>query len=166
MVDTKDTNQGRPSFSDLLKNYSTGDVPSTYALVGGGLLRSYNQDPVSYANTCAMRLSYALNKSGAPIPYERGKTFKGADNLNYFIRVKDMASYMDATYGQPNINGMSPSDFSGYTGIIQFNVSGWSDATGHFTLWNGSSPVYGNYFNVSQEEPGVTLTGVHLWIFK
>ncbi|TWI95604.1 type VI secretion system (T6SS) effector Tae4 (amidase) [Mucilaginibacter frigoritolerans] len=113
-----------------------------------------------------MRLSYALNKSGAPIPYERGKTFKGADNLNYFIRVKDMASYMDATYGQPNINGMSPSDFSGYTGIIQFNVSGWSDATGHFTLWNGSSPVYGNYFNVSQEEPGVTLTGVHLWIFK
>ncbi|PTQ92463.1 RHS repeat-associated protein [Mucilaginibacter yixingensis] len=160
-------NQGRPLFSDLVKNYpTTSNVADVYALVGGDLLRSYNQDPVSYGNTCAMRLSYALNKSGATIPYIRGKTFKGSNNLNYFIRVKDMASYMDATYGQPNINGMRPGDFSGKTGIIQFNVSGWSDATGHFTLWNGSSPLYGNYFNIGQQEPGVTLTGVHLWVFR
>ena len=44
--------QGRPLFSDLEKNYpTTSNVADVYALVGGGLLRSYNQDPVSYANT-------------------------------------------------------------------------------------------------------------------
>lgn len=33
-------------------------------------------------------------------------------------------------------------DIKNLKGIVVFDVSGWGDATGHFTLWNGSHLIY------------------------
>ena len=156
-------NQGRPSSSSLQANYPGDNYTSTqvYKLVGGNIYQRYQDDPVAYANSCALRLSYALNKAGAPIPKLSG-TAKGGDGMNYFFRVKDLGNYMNATYGAPDINGKSRSLYSGEQGIIEFNVSGWSDATGHFTIWVGNSVGHGDYFSPT---PPAHLTNAHLWIF-
>lgn len=53
-----------------------------------------------------------------------------------------------------------PSDFAGSKGIILFEVSGWGDATGHFTLWNGSKVAHGDYF---KPKGSAVLKGVKLW---
>ncbi|WP_342358004.1 T6SS effector amidase Tae4 family protein [Lampropedia aestuarii] len=43
------------------------------------------------------------------------------------------------------------SDFSGKKGIIVFRVNQWSDATGHATVWNGTSCADACYFPESSE---------------
>jgi hypothetical protein len=43
-------------------------------------------------------------------------------------------------------------DLAGKNGVILFEVSGWSDAAGHATLWNGTTCYDHCYFN----EPGAT----------
>jgi hypothetical protein len=43
-------------------SYSSGQV---YTLIGGKVYQNYVSDPVKYENSCALRLSYALNKAGA-----------------------------------------------------------------------------------------------------
>lgn len=52
-----------------------------------------------------------------------------------------------STYGQPRaINPDSyKRDLTGKKGIIVFVVSGWSDATGHADLWDGSACVGSDY---------------------
>ena len=45
--------------------------------------------------------------------------------------------------------GKAPTDagiFSGKRGIIAFQVAGWSNATGHLDLWDGSKCIHEAYF--------------------
>ena len=49
-------------------------------------------------NGCAIRLSYALNKAGFKVPYVRGKTLKGGDGRNYFLKASEMAKYLRKWY--------------------------------------------------------------------
>jgi hypothetical protein len=55
------------------------------------------------------------------------------------------------------------------TGIIAWRVNGWTDATGHFTLWDGQKGLYvggHSYFDMSRKNPdggGVWLTKAELW---
>lgn len=44
-------------------------------------------------NGCAIRLSYAMNKSGFLIPHVKG-TYKGGDGKWYFIKALDMSKYL------------------------------------------------------------------------
>jgi RHS repeat-associated protein len=147
----------RPSFSLLEANY-LGDnytSPQVYEKIGGKVYQNYLANPEAYANSCALRMSYALNRAGAPIPHITG-TGSGADGMWYFYRVADLGKYLNRTYGHPDINGHARSDFNGVHGIIQFDVSIWTNATGHFTTWDGSQVGHGDYFKESDD--------VHLWI--
>ena len=106
-----------------------------------------------FNNTCAIRMSRALNYTGITIPMQKtttkssdGKqhtrwlTVSGNDGKNYFLTVAGLQMFLERTLGQPEkiigarftssrtITG-APSNASG---IISFN-----DATGHFTLWDG-----------------------------
>jgi len=67
-------NQGRPSFSSLQANYPGDNYTSAqvYKLVGGNMYQRFLDDRNAYANSCALRMSYALNKAGAPIPKQKG----------------------------------------------------------------------------------------------
>ena len=48
-------------------------------------------------NSCAIRLSYALNEAGIIIPSVNG-TYKGSDGRNYFIKAIDVANYLKKYY--------------------------------------------------------------------
>lgn len=65
----------------------------------------------------------------------------------YIYRVKILIKYLTETYGPPQ--AMTPAQYrkvlSDRTGIVVFEVSGWSDASGHADLWDGSKVVGSDY---------------------
>lgn len=106
-----------------------------------------------------MRFSRSLNYSGYIINNQVSGfyTVKGKDKLNYLLRVKETIKFVQSKFGAPT-NTFKSSEISmsnvhsqlmGKTGIIIFDISGWSDATGHVTLWNGSTCGDSCYFNPS-----------------
>ncbi|MDQ6786837.1 MAG: type VI secretion system amidase effector protein Tae4 [Acidobacteriota bacterium] len=133
-----------PNFDELKKNYLTGSKEDVKTTVGGEV----NADYID--NTCVIRVSRALDYANDPIVRMPGVlTVKGADKKLYALRVREFRKYMVKTYGKPAVdekkaaNGSIPMDkFSGKRGIIGFEVKGWSDATGHFSLWDGTSILY------------------------
>ena len=53
-------------------------------------------------NTCAVRLSYCLNQSGARITPTHGvRTYKGSDGDLYTISADEMIAYMRGKFGAP-----------------------------------------------------------------
>jgi len=93
-----------------------------------------------WENTCAVRMSYILNYSGVIIPAITGKTVSGADKKQYFYRVRDLITFLKEIWGKPEVVDYPPEDggkISEKKGVILFEVSGWSDAAGHATLFNG-----------------------------
>ena len=117
-------------------------------------------------NTCVLRLSRAFNYSGNLIPRSRNDeilTIKGGDGLNYALRVREFTRYMKRKYGAPAVDytyagasdedvaiaaeNEAPTDFRGKQGVIIFDVDGWTDATGHVDLWNGTTCRHAGYFN-------------------
>jgi len=105
-----------------------------YEMIGGDIYKDYllngydsNGNPNSaYSNTCALRLSIALNKAGFVIPKTNG-AYSGGKKLNYFYKVNKMEVYLSKNYNfsQASAGTKIPSSI-----IIQKNC-GWNDATGH-----------------------------------
>jgi RHS repeat-associated protein len=160
-----------PSYNNLSSNYLGSNYTSdeVYNKIGGKVLTNHINNPTDFSNSCALRLSYALNYSGAEIPYHKGKTGSGADKLWYFYRVSDIKKYLLDTYGAPTIIQVTDSDFDkkvkNAQGIIAFDVSGWNDASGHVTLWDGNNCGDHCYFPQNLQQ-GVKLVSVSIWSIK
>ncbi|WP_080411180.1 type VI secretion system amidase effector protein Tae4 [Burkholderia ubonensis] len=135
--------------------------------IGGNVAININsRDPkLRWVNTCALRLSYILSQAGMPIPHIPGQTVSGADKRWYFFRVTDFIRFLEQRWGKADVIKFPPSG-GGSTlvdkqGIILFEVSGWSNATGHATLFNGRTCYDQCYFN----EPGANYRTdrAHFW---
>lgn len=116
------TTQPRPSYADM-KNHSLppapespngtpiphGDGVNTFGYldvgdkIGGDVKTLLYNDP--NPNTCATRLSYALNHSSSttPIPANVGP-YTGKDGTNYIVGVKSMLAYLTKVYSTPDIH--------------------------------------------------------------
>ncbi|MGR6838828.1 T6SS effector amidase Tae4 family protein [Aliivibrio wodanis] len=120
----------------------------TYQKVGGYAFQLHVENPNDYANACALRISWAFNYGGYKIP--SGTIFsgrniyrvKGEDELPYILRVEDIIFFIKNKWGDPEIDNIDFLDISrklsGKKGIIIYTISGWDDASGHVTLWNGN----------------------------
>lgn len=146
----------RPSFIRMWDNFAkvNRSVPQVGKVVGGKVESNINDH--IFENACAIRMSYTLNYSGIIIPRDenRWKTSSGADKKCYIYRVSDMIKFLNSKFGKADIS----SGFDGKKGILLFNVTGWSDATGHVTLWDGKKCSDKCYFPQS--------SGVQLWTLK
>lgn len=133
--------------------YDAADSGAKVAKVIGGYVAKNinNPDPKQrWSNTCAVRVSYILNSSGLMIPSIPGQTVSGADNRQHFFRVRDLVAFLRQQWGMPEIMKYPPSgagSLAGKKGLILFEVTGWSDAQGHATLFNGSTCYDQCYFN-------------------
>lgn len=166
---TANINIVRPSWSDMYKYYPGENIPSAsfYPMVSKDYVRAAASQPDTWSNTCATRMSYALNYSGIRLPVAPNHgSLIGDDKFNYWIRVKDLKKFLkdrfkgadesfspkkltasDCTQEGVNARAIEVNDgiikkITGKHGIIVFDVEGWSDASGHFTLWDGSNLVY------------------------
>ncbi|MDR2121656.1 MAG: type VI secretion system amidase effector protein Tae4 [Flavobacteriaceae bacterium] len=149
-------------------NIKTFDL---YKDIGGKTLSPYDTPEKlydsPYINSCAIRMSRGLNLSGIKLPSsdanhrDKGGTngvLKGKDGNNYWFRVKPLGAYIKFLFGNPDkkillktakvgetkqkMSDKDWADIKSKKGIIMFQVSGWGDATGHFTLWDGAHLVY------------------------
>lgn len=149
-----------PNYIQMETYYPFGSVQDVKSLIGGGV----NQNWIT--NTCVVRVSRSLNYAGDPIPgnFKGLLTVKGGDGKRYALRVREFKKYLISKYGQPDVTHTNtslsaniPNSFIGKQGIIMFEVSGWSDATGHVTLWDGFDCVNNeNYWSRAQK--------VFLWV--
>ncbi|EOD3494093.1 type VI secretion system amidase effector protein Tae4 [Cronobacter malonaticus] len=156
----------KPNFLQTWQRFSEVNVPVSVVgqkiggKVGVNIKIGENSDTEGFKNACAIRMSYALNYSGSKI--ERGPwlTVSGADKNWYIYRVKDLKPYLIYKFGAPDKTVKNPTvnDFKNMTGILVFSVSGWNDASGHATLWNGNICSDHCYFPMSTE--------ASIWLLK
>jgi hypothetical protein len=95
-------------------------------------------------------MNYILNHTGLIIPNIPGQTVSGADKQQYFFRVKNLIAFLQRRWGKPEVVKYPPSGggtLAGRKGLIPFEVSGWSDARGHATLFDGRACYDHCYFN-------------------
>ena len=151
----------RPSFAAAWLQFSTIYGDGTVAFVGKKIGGKVGQnialgttDPnAGFTNACAIRMSYTLNYSGAPVVGGQWSTVSGADKRQYIYRVRDLLTYFRQAFGKADktIKNLKPTDFAGLRGILVFSVSGWHDASGHATLWDGRTCSDHCYFPVAAE---------------
>ncbi|WP_428737061.1 type VI secretion system amidase effector protein Tae4 [Sulfurimonas sp.] len=129
---------------------------------------------VDYSNACATRMSYTFNKSNfklkLPKDFQDEKTGEP-----YVLSVNKMTQVLEKAFGNSDITfDGNPNNFkseiNGKKGILIFKVSGWGDANGHITLWDGTICPNGNldynhcYFEHHQN--GVKTTDIIFWELK
>ena len=136
------------SFGALRANFPGASVgtAAVKTQIGGAVNASW------ITNTCVIRVCRAFNYAGAPIPNVPGlSTVRGGDAKRYAYRVKEFHRFLVNHVRAPNVEG----DVAGKQGVIEFVVKGWSDATGHFDLWDGSQCLKQAYFEQA--------SAVYLW---
>jgi hypothetical protein len=121
-------------------------------------------------------MSRALNYGNLPVSAKMVKslgiaTMTGADGKLYIFRVRELKIYLRSVLGVTPSKVFKNFDqaFIGKQGIVAFDVSGWSDASGHIALWNGSAfrEAHDDYRNLkdnpntAQIEP--STTAMTLW---
>ena len=133
---------GLPNLTSMWAVYPTGTSSSAKAKIGGNVNMSW------VTNTCVIRVSYCFNKCGQPIPngFPGLSTARGGDGKRYAYRVREFKVFLERKYKRADVSG-DQNAVAGKRGLIMFDVSGWSDATGHFDLWNGSSCRHQAYFD-------------------
>ncbi|HZJ97577.1 MAG TPA: type VI secretion system amidase effector protein Tae4 [Oligella sp.] len=120
-------------------------------VIGGRVAYNINEVDELYRwkNTCAVRLSYVLNESGLKVPAIPTKTVSGSNGSQYFFRVRDLKDFLIANLGNPEVisgDVRNPTQLKGRKGIVLFDISGWSDASGHASLFDGASCYDACYF--------------------
>ena len=107
-------------------------------------------------NYCCVRTTHALLSAGHKITI--ASDYKDKYGNKYIIKVVTMKSYMSNNFGSPT-RLTSKEGGRGRNGIVCFDNCGFSDATGHFDLWNGNSmeTAYGEYWSQAKD--------VFLWQF-
>jgi RHS repeat-associated protein len=160
--------QTRPDFATLSANYPGSKVSRADLLnaIGGKVKWNFDNNPADYANTCAIRMSKALNDSGHLIPFIKGQTGSGDNGNWYFYRVSDLVSYVNTTFGSADITNATSAGLQNQNGIIFFEVSGWGDASGHVDIWNGTGCGTKCYWPGSSNLNGATMTNASLWLLN
>nr|WP_315191501.1 T6SS effector amidase Tae4 family protein [uncultured Flavobacterium sp.] len=150
--------QNLPSWSNFEASFPKDtnplyDTPEKMYKSIGGTIATFYSGPNT--NTCAIRLSKALNYSGVIIPNIPGQTYIGADGKFYFKAAYQINLWMRKTFGtnpattttpfnsqhveytgaQAGINGINlPSLLNGKKGIYSIYSSNFNWASGHADL--------------------------------
>jgi len=121
--------------------------------IGGMEMKNFEISPEQggWENSCAVRMSYVLNYTGHPIPRIKNKTVSGGDYKWYFYRVRDLIACLYQVWGDPELIIDFPhipvKSLKNKNGLILFEVTGWGNAEGHATFWDGSICSDHCYFN-------------------
>lgn len=142
-----------PSFADLSQEYpgyvKFPDPQEVKDLIGGGVNAAW------ITNTCAIRMSRALNYNGIPVPtgFMGLHTVPGGDRKRYGFRVREMRKWLVAALGKPDFELRKPAEtpfdrstIAGLQGLIAFDIA-FSDATGHLDLWDGQEITSENHMS-------------------
>lgn len=163
----------RPSFQEAWNAFLMVRQPVSVVgkIIGGNVQKNIEipENEGGFANACPIRMSYVLNKTGAKIQRSpQWGMVTGGDANWYIYRVKDMMSYLESTFGKPDkiVTTPKPSDFSGMKGIIVVKGRGWGNASGHVTIWNGTSCADSCHLLHDPDNGSFTPDTAAIWILK
>lgn len=161
---TRSVKAKRPSWADMKKYYPPDGVTKYdfYPKISKQLGMQANES--YYTNTCAFRMSYALNKSGVNLPIAPstigadGKKYpgsiKGDDGKNYWFRVKNLSSKLTALFASN-----SAPDYEKTFILPAFKCNAWSTAE----LQARASYVQNNYLSKIENKNGIIVFKVNGW---
>lgn len=149
-----------------------------YSLVGGDVLGVRLKYPAKTNNTCALKVSIALNGAGITIPQITTTggghgTVKGADGKNYFLNAKSLNAWMKLTFGtsptnpkhfnytaaQGGVGGKNfPSLIGNKKGIYSLTSGDPTWATGHADIFFENICAAGCHYN------GRGLESIDIWV--
>ncbi len=145
--------QQLPSYATFIQNFPGQSVNAQQLCtnISGEILTLYNNiiNSGNNINTCAIRLSKALNDSGIIIPYIPGKTKAGVSNGSntkyYFTFAADLNKWMIKTFGTNSNLGLGPTN-NNHVRIYYSHLSEFID------------PINGNV--LSPNNPLTNLQGI------
>ena len=135
--------------------YPSGTSKEAYTKIGGKVAYNFETNG-NFKNTCAIRMSRSLNYSGVKIDFIKPKnrqsiTGSGEDHNWYFYTVEGLSKFIVSRFGNPEFEGTYDELQSlGLKGIVQFSDCGFTNATGHFDLYDGNkcyNHCYGDHCN-------------------
>jgi hypothetical protein len=159
--------QNLPTYNDFVNSFPRNGLGQllagadiVYSYIGGEIGQLRFSDPTHTENTCALKVSRALNYSGVIIPNIPG-TLKGADNKYYFLNSKELNIWMRKTFGIPSgtnhitgaqagIHGVNLTHLlKGKEGIYSLVSSDTKWAYGHadFLMPNATCGVYCHFYD-------------------
>ena len=174
----------QPNFNMMWNAYPAHDrypnLLSLHTFIGGALQKNIHVSGFSpNGNTCAVRLSRALNYGAMPISATIVKRLKiqtltGNDGKLYIYRVQELKAYLKEALAVSPVKVSADFDhaFLGKRGIVAMDIIGWRGASGHLALWDGKNfreNGYDDYRN-QRDNPATpnnegTTTGMTLWHF-
>lgn len=130
----------KPTFSVLKSHYRT-------------LPHEIHACSMHFPNTCAIRMSEALEKSNEGFLAAFKNSKKNVCPHGYMRGAQDLGAVLSTVLGMRNYgwsgapNSTAPASIQGVKGIICFmNIPGFS-GQGHIDLWDGSSEVGAAYWD-------------------
>lgn len=134
----------RPPFTSAWAAFMAVNIPVDQVgkKIGGNVQKNIELPVGGFKNACPIRMSYVLNQTGFLIrKSSQYAMVSGANGQQYIYRVGDMMKYLESKFGKPDkaASAPRPSDFANMKGIIVVKGHGWSNASGHITLWNGTT---------------------------
>ena len=158
------------------KRYRT--LATLHHFIGGTLQQNIETPGFSpLGNTCAVRMSRALNYGAMPINAKITRRLKiptmtGGDGKLYIYRVAALKLYLQEALGATPIKVFKDFDtaFHGTRGIVAFDIAGWQSSSGHIALWDGKQFREMEYddYRRQRDDPAThgnegTITGMTLW---
>ncbi|WP_421940539.1 T6SS effector amidase Tae4 family protein [Pedobacter sp.] len=127
---------------------SVDDFPGAsdfYDSIGGPLGDWAAQSPDMFENTCAARLSKALNYGGFEIPKGTPATYLGGDGKSYFINAKAMSNYLSKStvWGTPR----SLSNYLHLKNAVFYQSDFGGGVSGHLDILYRGVPAHHIYPN-------------------
>ena len=151
-----------PKWYVLKIHYPVKGAGAVFKEVGGKVELNYNIRV--FSNACATRVSKALNGAGGVhfIPYFKAigpngklepQVSSGKNKKWYIFRVKMLNKHLTSKYSKPEEFTRSEYKLklNKRKGIIIFEVTGWSDATGHADLWDGAKCLWKGYGGIANK---------------
>lgn len=151
-----------PTFWAEYLDYVNYTSPQVKEMIGGKV----NSDRIK--NTCAVRMSYAMNYVGIRVPksYPDMLTLPGGDGRRYAIRVSEMRGWLRHELGKPDFEVKKkvhePFDRSAIAdiqGLIAFKIH-FDDATGHLDVYTQGR--FSSEYSVSKDYFSLA-TKISLW---
>ena len=139
-----------PPFEALRASYPNDPTPLDIANRIAGRVGENLKSPAmpEYKNTCAIRVSRALNYAGHLVRSHvaNARVNSGGDGRWYVYGVRDLNRYLTAVYGPPDVEkkgetqgSVTAQDLLGEQGIIEFDSY-------HMDLFDGTTCVHACYF--------------------
>lgn len=123
------------------QDYQTAD--EFYESIGGDLGDWAAKSPEQFRNTCAARLSKALNYGGFEIPRGTSETYLGGDGKYYFINAKSMYNYLSnaKVWGKP----VQAASISKVKNAVIFQTGFSGGTSGHLDIIYRGMPANHSY---------------------